>query len=64
MCCEFCGRIHPKLKEINMYECKDTGNRKYYALDIERPLGFIPKPWRNKQLEISYCPVCGRKLDE
>ncbi|MCZ0666619.1 hypothetical protein OZZ17_03585 [[Ruminococcus] gnavus] len=47
-----------------MYECEDTDNRKYYALDIERPLGIIPKPWRNKQLEISYCPVCGRKLDE
>ena len=51
MCCEFCNRIHPKLKEINMYECVDTDNRKYYALDIERPLGIIPESWRNKQLE-------------
>lgn len=45
-----------------MYECKGTDNRKYYALDIGRPLGMIPEPWRNKQLEINYCPVCGRKL--
>ena len=45
-----------------MYECKGTDNRKYYALDIERPLGMIPEPWRNKQFEINYCPVCGRKL--
>ena len=64
MCCEFCGRIHPKLKEINMYECEGTDNRKYYALDIERPLWMIPEPWRNKQLEINYCPICGRKVDE
>lgn len=62
MCCEFCNRINTKLKEINMYECKGMDNRKYYALDIERPLGMIPEPWRNKQFEINYCPVCGRKL--
>lgn len=64
MCCEFCNRTHPKLKELNMYECVDVNSRKYYALDIERPFGIIPEPWRSKELEVSHCPVCGRKLIE
>ena len=64
MDCKFCGRIHPKLKEINMYECKGVDNTEYYALDIERPLGIIPEPWRNKELRVNYCPICGRKLVE
>lgn len=63
--CKYCSGFdiyEPKLKHIEMYEttCID-GNTKYY-LDIERPDGFIPEKWRNKRLEINYCPICGRKL--
>lgn len=63
--CKYCSGFdiyEPKLKYIEMYEtmCID-GNKKYY-LDIERPDGFIPEEWRNKRLEINYCPICGRKL--
>lgn len=47
-----------------MYEVTKENKQKIYVLDIERPLGIIPEPWRNKQLEINYCPICGRKLIE
>ena len=63
--CNFCSgfnAIEPKLKEINMYECTKENGQKSYNLDIERPDGFIPEPWRNKPLQINFCPICGRKL--
>lgn len=64
--CRFCNNftIEPELKTINMYEVTKENKQKIYVLDIERPLGIIPEPWRNKQLEINYCPICGRKLIE
>lgn len=64
--CKFCNNfnIEPELKTINMYEVIKENKQKFYVLDIERPLGIIPEPWRNKQLEINYCPICGRKLIE
>ena len=62
--CEYCNfDREPKEKHIELYKCSDTKGR-YYALDIERPDGVIPKPWRNKPLRIQYCPVCGRKLKQ
>ena len=64
MKCSFCSgfNIEPKLKEINMYEYTKEDGQKSYSLDVERPDGFIPEPWRNKQLQINFCPICGRKL--
>ena len=62
--CEYCNfDREPKEKHIELYKCSDTKGR-YYTLDIERPNGVIPKPWRNKPLRIQYCPVCGRKLKQ
>ena len=62
--CEYCNfDREPKEKRIELYKCTDTNGR-YYALDIERPDGFIPEPWRNKPLIIQYCPICGRKLGD
>ena len=62
--CEYCNfNEEPKEKHIELYKCTDTKGR-YYALDIERPDGFIPEPWRNKPLRIQYCPICGRKLKQ
>lgn len=46
-----------------MYELTKLNGEKCFTLDIERPLGFIPEKWRNKALEINYCPICGRKLN-
>lgn len=65
MKCEFCNdfsSIEPKLKEINMYEYTADNGQKSYCLDIERSCGYIPEPWRNKELPIKFCPICGRKL--
>lgn len=62
--CNFCSGfdvIEPELKTINMYECTDINGVKSYRLDIERPDGFIPEPWRNKSLKINFCPICGRE---
>lgn len=61
--CNFCTDKKPELKEINMYEYTDLNGQKSYELDIERPNGVIPEPWRNKTLKINFCPICGRKLD-
>lgn len=63
--CNFCSGfdvIEPELKTINMYEHTDENGVKSYRLDIERPCGFIPEPWRNKSLKINFCPICGREL--
>ena len=67
MKCDFCNDfnvIEPKLKEINMYECTKDNGMKSYCLDIERPCGFgiIPETWRNKSLQINFCPIYGREL--
>ncbi len=62
--CKFCDfDIEPEVKTINMYELTKLNGEKVFTLDIERPLGFIPEKWRNKGLEINYCPICGRKLN-
>ena len=61
--CKYCSDfsfIDPKQKEINMYNGTDVQGNKYYYLDVERPDGFIPEPWRNKR--VYYCPLCGREL--
>ncbi len=58
--CEYCSDRYrePELKSINLYKGPN-----YYVLDIERPDGFIPEPWRNKRLYVNFCPMCGRRLD-
>jgi hypothetical protein len=61
--CEFCINKVPELKEINMYEHTDLNGQKYHILDIERPYGYIPEAWRNRPLQINFCPMCGRRLD-
>lgn len=63
--CEYCSDFDtrpPELHAIEMYEGIDTQGCKYYYLDVERPTGYIPEPWRNRRLYIRYCPLCGRKL--
>lgn len=67
MKCEYCSDFHlrePEIKTIEMYHGKDREGCEYYYLDVERPMGFIPEPWRNRRLYIRYCPLCGRKLIE
>jgi hypothetical protein len=63
--CVYCSDFHlrePELKSIEMWEGMDSLGNKYYYLDVQRPEGFIPEPWRNRRLYIRYCPLCGRKL--
>ena len=62
--CVYCTDFdrEPELRSIEMYEGTDREGCKYYYLDVERPAGFIPEPWRNRVLHIRYCPLCGRKL--
>ena len=65
--CKYCSdfdTVDPELNHIEMFEGRDKEGCKYYYLDIERPTGFIPEPWRNRPLYIRYCPMCGRKLIE
>lgn len=65
--CKFCtfpGDEDLKEKNIYLYEVTHIDESKHYELDIERPLGTIPERWRNKPLEVYYCPLCGRKLGE
>lgn len=62
--CEFSSDEDLKEKNIYLYEVTHTDKNKHYELDIERPLGIIPERWRNKPLEVYYCPLCGRKLGE
>lgn len=62
--CEYCSDFlrEAELKTIVMCRGEDREGCEYYYLDIERPEGFIPEPWRNRRLYIRYCPMCGRKL--
>ena len=63
--CEYCSDFHlrePEVKTIEMCHGKDKEGCDYYYLDVSRPEGFVPEPWRNRRLYIRYCPLCGRKL--
>lgn len=62
--CDYCTDFNrmPELKNIVMYEETGLDGQVRYALDVERPCGYIPEPWRNKPLYIRYCPMCGRNL--
>lgn len=62
-CTDFINK-EPELKSIEMYEETSRDGYTYYVLDVERPTGYIPEPWRNRPLYIRYCPLCGRKLIE
>ena len=65
--CKFCTFSNDedlKEKNIYLYEVTYTDKSKHYELDIERPSGIIPERWRNKPLEVYYCPLCGRQLGE
>lgn len=65
--CKFCtfGVDNPDHWEICLYRCtsyKYEGVK--YQIEVEYPLGDLTQYPNIKPIEVYFCPICGRKLND